>query len=309
MITTITLNAAIDKTYYLPAFEPGGIFRTDNVYACPGGKGLNVARVVRQLGCPVLASGFVGGSNGEFICRELDRQGIPHDFVRTDGESRLCLNIIDSASGISTEILEPGPVVTADQMEAMKRKVRELAAKSQIVAFSGSLPKGAPVHLYAELITLARREGAVVFLDASGDALLEGIRAVPDFIKPNETEVEKIIGRRLERESQLYDSVRQLMSGGIACVAVTLGASGSLVGMRDELYRVHAPKLEAVNTVGCGDAFVAGMAVAMARGEAPGEALRLATAAGSANALTERAGQIRIEDVDRFLGQIRIEKI
>lgn len=309
MITTITLNAAIDKTYYLPSFQPGKVSRVATVHAFPGGKGLNVARVAHLLGEPVLASGFVGGHNGEFIRQELDKQGIRHDFVTVEGESRLCLNIIDETSRTSTELLEPGPVITDDHIEAMKRKVRQLAAASSIVAFSGSIPKGAPAAIYAELAAIAKAEGARVFLDTSGDPLLEGIKAQPYLIKPNEEEVAKLIGRPPERESDLYDSVRRLMEQGIECVVVSLGAAGSLAGIRGELYRVTAPSLDAVNTVGCGDAFVAGMAVAVSRGKNAEEALRLATAAGSANALTEQAGNVRLHDVQRFLHEVAIRKM
>lgn len=300
MITTVTLNAAIDKTYVLPSFELGKVSRATSVHADAGGKGLNVARVAHTLGQPVTATGFVGGNNGQFICNELDKQGIPHQFVTVNEESRLCLNIIDTSSKAATELLEPGPVITPDQLEEMKHKVSELAAISKIVAFSGSIPKGVPTTFYAELITIAKERGAIVFLDTSGEALLEGIKARPHLIKPNEVEVEKLIGKKLEQESDLYDSVHKLMESGIQTVVVSLGASGSLVGSEGQLYRVKAPKLDPVSTVGCGDSFVGGMAVAIMQGKSLADCLKLATAAGSANALTERAGVIRLEDVNRF---------
>jgi tagatose 6-phosphate kinase len=309
LITTVTLNAAIDKTYYLPAFERDKVSRVGKMHAFPGGKGLNVARVVRQLGENVVATGYVGGFNGEFIKKELDKQGIRHDFVTVEGESRLCLNIIDESRRTSTELLEPGPDITADQVEEMKRKVKQLAANSSIVAFSGSIPKGVPATIYADLVAIAKAEGAKVFLDTSGDPLLQALAAKPHFIKPNEQEIEVILGKKPERESDLHETVRRLMAQGIDCVVVSLGAAGSLAGIGGALYRIAAPKLEPVNTVGCGDAFVAGMAVATLRGQSAEECLKLATAAGSANALTEQAGSVRLSDVERFLQQIVAQRL
>lgn len=309
MITTVTLNAAIDKTYFVDGFELGRVSRVGRMISYPGGKGVNVARVAHLLGGPVTATGFVGGSNGGYIEQQLTQQGIHNDFVRVEGESRLCLNIIDSVGGQSTELLEPGPEIQVPQAEAMKRKLRELAEGSSIVTLSGSLPMGLPSSFYADLISIVRSQGALAFLDASGDALLEGIKAKPFMIKPNEQEVEKLIGKKLERESDLYGSIHQLMQDGIKCVVVSLGAEGSVAGYDGALYRVRAPRIDAVNTVGCGDSFVAGMAVSMQRSETFEHALRLATATGTANALMPEAGNVAIEDVTRFMEQVVIETI
>ncbi|MDF2661559.1 MAG: 1-phosphofructokinase [Paenibacillus sp.] len=309
LITTVTLNAAIDKTYYMEKFPLGKVSRVSTMISVPGGKGINVARVAHQLGGEVLASGFVGGSNGAYIVKELDKSGISSDFVEVEGESRLCLNMIDQSESTSTELLEPGPVITGEQIAEMKAKIGLLAAKSAIVAFSGSLPKGAPASLYAELIGIAKAAGAQAFLDTSGDALLEGVRAQPYFIKPNEDEVEKLIGRKLEQESDVYGAIRQLMEQGIGCVVVTLGAGGSVAGYGGRLYRVRAPRIEAVNPVGSGDSFVAGMAVATAAGRTFDQAIRLATACGTANALNVQAGDVRQDDVERLLGQVQVDLI
>ncbi|MEF3302631.1 1-phosphofructokinase [Paenibacillus sp. GYB003] len=309
MITTVTLNAAIDKTYVLDSFPLGKVSRVAEMISVPGGKGINVARVAKQLGGAVKATGFVGGSNGDFIVRELTRAGIENDFVRVEGESRLCLNMIDASAWTSTELLEPGPTLTASHVEAMKEKVKLLAAQSAIVAFSGSLPKGVPATLYAELVEIAKAQGAEAFLDTSGEALVEGVKAKPAFIKPNEDEIDKLLGRKPERESELHDCVRRLTEQGIGCVVVTLGASGSLAGCGGKLYRIRAPRIDAVNPVGSGDSFVAGMAVALAAGEPIERALALATAAGTANALNRQAGHVEPDDVERLLEQVRIETI
>lgn len=309
MITTVTLNAAIDKTYYLPRFQVGEVSRVGRLMAIPGGKGINVAKVLHQLGERTLASGFVGGNNGQYIQAELQSLGLMTDFVNVAGESRICLNIIDESNQASTELLEPGPTIQDADLQDMRLKVKEQASKSKIIAFSGSLPQGVPSDFYAELIELAKDSGARVLLDTSGEALLMGIEAKPFLIKPNESEIEVIIGKKLEHESDLYGSIKQLMEKGISCVIVSLGERGSIAGYDGKLYRVKAPTINAVNTVGCGDAFIAGIASAMHRDVPLDEAFVFATAVGTANALTEQAGFIHTEDVTELLPKVEIELI
>ncbi|MDF2962270.1 MAG: pfkB [Paenibacillus sp.] len=309
MITTVTLNAAIDKTYYVPRFSRESVMRVGRSFAEAGGKGINVARVIRQLGYPVLATGFAGGHNGRFIQQELDRQKIQHDFVEIAGESRICLNIMDESDDSSTEILEPGPAITTDEMELFVEKLRQLAVRSRIVCFSGSLPAGVPVGFYAGLVSTAKREGALVFLDTSGEALLHGAEAAPYMIKPNEQEISRLIGKPLGNQTEMLEQLASLDRMNIPCITVSLGAKGSLTCYDGAFYRVRAPKLQAVNTVGCGDSFIAGMAVCAAQGKSIEEALRYATAVGSANALNEKAGYVNITDVNSLLDQIVLERL
>lgn len=309
LITTVTLNAAIDKTYYLPALEPESVMRVKRLYAEAGGKGVNVARVIRQLGRSVLATGFTGGCNGLFIRRELERQQIPHDFVEVDGESRLCLNIIDESNGASTEILEPGPTLGADAMESFEAKLQGLAAQSSVVCISGSLPAGVPKDFYAKLVDSAKREGAVVLLDTSGEALLRGAEAAPYMIKPNEEEAAQLIGRPLADTPQMIDQLAALERLNIPCLTLSLGKEGSLTCYEGAYYQVRPPRIQAVNTVGCGDAFMAGMAICISEGRSIEEALRYATAVASANALNEQAGYVNPDDVEELLKQVEVVRL
>lgn len=315
MITTVTLNAAIDKTYYVERFEVGKVLRVPKELATPGGKGINVARVLSQLGADVTATGFVAGKNGEFIAEQLDQQGIGHDFVSVSGESRLCLNIIDQTTGTSTELLEPGPVVDSEGLSRIKAKVEQLAAISSTIVFSGSLPAGLPEDTYATLIRIAKQAGAKVLLDASKGPLLKGIEAAPAFIKPNEDEVKALMAEdeayhsgAMPQTEAFFNRMFELNEQGIQFVIVTFGAKGAIAAVDGTLYRIETPELKAVNTVGCGDSFTAGMAFGLERCYSVEETLRLAAAAGSANALTEEAGNVRKEDLDHLLSQIRISK-
>ncbi|MCS7458997.1 1-phosphofructokinase family hexose kinase [Paenibacillus doosanensis] len=314
MITTVTLNAAIDKTYYMARFPLGRVSRVKQMYAEPGGKGINVARVIHQLGLPVTATGFLGGYNGDWIRMALSRQGIAHDFVQVEEESRLCLNMIDEEVGVSTEVLEPGPSIPDRAMEQLSAAVGRLAARSRIVCFSGSLPSGVPSGYYAELIGIVKQAGALAFLDTSGEALRSGVQAVPDFIKPNEDEIVQLLGEEMNGEAAsssrtLQEKLASLQARGMAGVTVSLGAEGSLSSFDGSLYRAAAPRIEAVNTVGCGDAFVAGMAVSTAQELPAEERIAFATAVGTANALNAKAGYVKASDVERLLREVSVERI
>jgi tagatose 6-phosphate kinase len=309
MITTVTLNAAIDKTYAAPGFALNKVSRVQRMDAAAGGKGINVARVVRSLGEPVTATGYIAGYNGRYIAEQVLKEGMGQDFVEAEGESRLCLNIIDAENGTQTELLEAGPVIDEAALQAMRDKIRALASSSRYVVMSGSLPKGCPTGTYAELIAIAKEAGAVVALDTSGDALLEGVKAKPFLIKPNEDEIEKLLGKPAQTEEELIRCIKEVMAQGIGCVIVTLGAKGSLFGHEGRIYRVQAPVIDCVNAVGSGDSFVAGTVVGFARGGSAVDAVRLGTACGTANALNFKAGEVKIADVDRLLGEVIVEEI
>jgi tagatose 6-phosphate kinase len=309
MITTVTLNAAIDKTYVVPKLEVGKVQRIARIISVPGGKGINVARVAQQLGCEVITTGFLGGFNGQFIEEGLTRQGIKHDFVFAEGESRLCLNTIDESTGASTELLEPGVQVDGRALKQLVAKVEQLASKSRVVVLSGSLPQGVPVDYYAALTRAARAQGAAVFLDTSGQALVQGVSAAPDFIKPNEDEVSILADQPLTERHHLIDAMKKLIQQGVERIAVTLGAHGAVASTHGRLLHVTIPTVEAVNPVGCGDAFVAGMAASYIRGECFEDSLRLASATATANALTESAGNVRLDDVQWLLPLITINSI
>lgn len=310
MITTVTLNAAIDKTYYLKELAKGQVSRVTRVFADAGGKGINVARVAHLLGVDVVATGFVGGYNGQFITKELDQTGIRNDFVRVAGESRLCLTVIEEAASQSTELLEPGPIITVEAMQQLVNKVAQYAAQSSVVCLSGSLPTGVPSDFYGQLVSIIKEKGALAFLDASGDALRQGIWASPSFIKPNETEIAGLLGYKVPEDAvALLAPLQELEKRGIDRICVSLGEKGSVALLNGSYYEVKAPSVAVKNTVGCGDAFVAGMAAGISRGFSPDECLAFATASGSANAMMERAGYVDTADVERLAKQVEVRKL
>lgn len=319
-IVTVTLNAAIDKTYYMNGFSTGSVMRVDRVHAIAGGKGLNVARVLNQLGhAEVKASGFIAGYNGQFIAKAAEAEGIHTDFVAINGESRVCLSIVDEVSGSFTEVLEPGPWITQEDENLMKAKITELAKQAGLIIFSGSIPKGCRPELYAELIEICSSHGVDVFLDTSGNALVEGIKGKPGLIKPNEDEIKPWLTHAGNQDSDSKMTVEaSLDSYSIAIrnlakdteiprVIVSLGAMGALAYIEDVVYRVRIPELKAVNPVGSGDSFVAGFAYAHVRDLPAVECLRFAAAAGSANVLNPTAGCVLPEDHQRLMEQIEVD--
>jgi tagatose 6-phosphate kinase len=309
MITTVTLNTAHDVTYYVDKWEKNGVYRVKRKLSEPGGKGNNVAKVVRVLGGQAVATGFLGKGNGSSITAKLTKRGISTHFISVPGESRVCLNIIDEANNGSTEFLEAGVEVSAKKLEEMKTVVRELAERSAIVVMSGSLPGGVPTGIYYDLIRIVKEAGAKAFLDTSGESLTEGLRAVPDFIKPNEQELSKLLGREFADERDLLQAALDIAGTGISAVCISLGDKGAIAVIDGEAYRVYPPQLQAANTVGCGDAFVAGMAFATESGDSAPERLRKAAAAAAANALTDTAGTIEFERYSELLQQVRVEKL
>ncbi|HEY4391398.1 MAG TPA: 1-phosphofructokinase [Paenibacillus sp.] len=306
MITTVTLNAAIDKTYYVHSFIPGEVHRVARQVAEPGGKGNNVAKVIRLLGGEVTASGFIAGNNGTFIEAGLQARGIDTAFIAAKGESRVCLNIMDESSGLSTELLEQGPAVGRSQIAQLKQNLLGLSRDSSIVVLSGSLPPGAPAELYAELISIVKTAGARAYLDTSGIAFSAGIEAKPHFVKPNEHELAVWLGKVSLTENESIEAAHKLSDEGISQVCVTLGERGTIAVIDGQGFRVNPPTIQAVNTVGCGDSFVAGMAYSESRGDSPAERLRIATAAAAANAMSERAGHIEDDVFQHFLHQVKV---
>ncbi|MCR8642460.1 1-phosphofructokinase family hexose kinase [Paenibacillus sp. N1-5-1-14] len=309
MITTLTLNAAVDKTYVVPGFYKSGLFRVNEMVADPGGKGINVARVVTLLGGKAIATGFIAGSQGAFIQKGLTRQGVSHDFIEAhEGESRLCTTILDPESDEhQTELLEMGPTITEDDIIKLKHKVAELAKQSSIVAMSGSLPVGCPPTIYADLIQIVKEHGAKAILDASGDALAAGVEAKPYLIKPNEHEIARLTGKKHASDDELAHAIQTLMDQGIPCVIVSLGKRGALAGWEGVIYRAQAPVIDAVNPVGSGDSMVAGMITAIECGATAEEALRLGVASGAANALNLRAGFVDSQVVEQLKDEVLIE--
>lgn len=308
MILVINLNASVDKRYKMKDLIKGEVMRAAEVDNTPGGKGIHVANVATILGEDCIATGYLGGKSGEFISEKLQDYGIKQDFVQVAGETRSCLAII-TESGAQTEILEPGPTVTQEEQEAFLAKYQELLSKATVVAASGSMPKGLPGDFYGQLISLARKAGKPFLLDTSGEALIQGIKAQPYFVKPNNDEIKVLVGAELRSDEDIVHVLQKFMEDGIKLPVISLGAQGSMAGYNQHVYKITVPKIQCKNPVGSGDSFVAGIAVGIERGMAIEDVLSLGAACGTANAMEDESGFVRKEVVEELFTQIKIQQI
>ncbi len=309
MILAITMNPAIDKIYFVNHFTLGEIHRPDHVIASPGGKGLNVARVASLMGERVIASGLIGGGNGAFIREKIKELGLIDGFSEIQGDTRICINMTDPLTGTCTEVLEPGPVVTVLEMEQFLRSFALLVTQADVITLSGSLPLGVAMDCYNKLIEIAKNAGKKVFLDTSGAAFVKGIESKPSLIKPNEEEVKGICAGPLITLNHLIDAILSLKQKGIEWPVITRGKDGAIAGLSDGVFQVSIPSVKAINTVGSGDAFLAGCATAYARGYTETDMIRMGAACGTVNTLYRQTGFVEKQLVEQYFKTITIEKV
>lgn len=304
MILTITLNPSIDIRYNLSHFETGKVHRAINCEKTAGGKGLNVARVIKKLNCEVLATGLLGGKLGEDLAEKLNLQGIKNDFEKIQGETRNCINILHD--GMSSEILENGPVISEREWQNFKEKFILLTEKYKYISASGSLPAGLSQESYCELIDIANKNNCKFFLDTSGASLEKSIKAKPYFIKPNSEELEKLTGKKINSIEDVILEAKKINSEGVEMVAVTLGAEGAVLVTSDNIFIAEIPKIKVLNTVGCGDSFVAGFISGMSKNLSVAETFKLAVACSMSNALLPETGNIDNKIVEQLQKEIKI---
>ena len=310
MILTVTLNAAIDKRYVVEGFRTGEVNRVKECTYVPGGKGLNVSKPASIYGAEVVATGFAGGGHaGAYIEDALKPFGIRSAFYHVDAESRSCINIWDEVNQVQTEFLEPGFTLTEEDFAGFEAKFRQLVQEAKVVAMSGSVPKGLDGTAYQRLVKIVKDAGIPVILDTSGKLLEMGIEAIPTIIKPNIDEIRMLTGKRCDDISEIIEAARAIHERGVKIVAVSLGADGSLAVGDDGIFRARVPKIDAVNTVGCGDSMIAGFALGLSKGLPLEETLRLASAISAAAAMREETGFFVMEDMEKLLPQIEITRL
>jgi len=309
MIVTVTLNAAFDRTLTVPNFQSGVRNRAIDALSLAGGKGVNVARTLKRLGEPVIATGLAGGRTGTSIIEGLTSEGILNDFVRIRGESRTSTAVIDP-NGAQTEIIEHGPSVAEDELEMLMEKIAYLARGADIFVLAGSLPPGVPDDFYARVIREIR--GLVVTaLDAQGPPLRLGLAADPDLVSPNAREAEEIVGHELNDDADLVDAATTMSDLG-ARSAIVHRTDGCVARLRDPesktttTFRAYLGEREAPSTVGSGDALIAGYLAGLHRGDGPEARIALGVACGAANTLVPGAGVLERADVEAMARQVQI---
>lgn len=299
MIATVTLNPAVDKTIRASRVVMGAVNRMDEVTNMTGGKGINVARVLKQYKYSAKALGFLGGYNGQLILDGVRGMGVNPEFTLVSGETRTSINLITD-DGYITELLEPGPEITREEMELFVTSYRQSIRGCDIVVISGSAPKGISPQLYVDMIEIAKKLDKKVLVDTSGENLKAAVKAKPFFIKPNLRELESLVGKAVFGIEEIKEAAKSLVNEGIPHVMVSMGAKGILYvyaedGKIKDLY-LHAPKISVINSVGCGDSAVAAFAMSTMQSLTPEETIKKCVSISAASAMSLENGLI---DMDR----------
>jgi 1-phosphofructokinase family hexose kinase len=313
MIVTVTLNAAIDRTLFVPNFQLGQRHRASVGSTSAGGKGINVARAARLLGVPVVCTGLAGGRNGTLLVEELTNEGILNDFVRIRGESRTSTAVLDPTSNVYTEINEWGPEVADDELEVLREKLAYLAQGADYVVFAGSLPRDVDPGIYAELIRDGNRRGLMTVLDSEGEALRLGIEAEPYLVAPNLREAEALVGHEFVDEADLSTGLDEVAELGARNVIITLD-TGCYSLFREERteevrLRARAPRLEPASTVGAGDTLLAGFIAARMGDRSYEDAVRSAVAASAASVLEAGPGRFDAREAARLTTHVTLDRL
>lgn len=315
MIITVTLNAAIDKSLSVPNFRLGRRHRTVEQRTMAGGKGVNIARALKTLGQPVIATGLAGGATGTHIVEQLTEEAILNDFVRIRDESRTNTAVLDPTNGEQTEINERGPAVSEQEVELFRDKLLYLARGAAIVVLAGSLPRGVEPDLYAMLIRELQRLDVTTVIDTDGDPLRHAVRAEPGVVSPNVLEAEELVGHEFsmqDGEEERLLAVRQITDLGPREAIMTMPdgcVANVLSDGKPALWRARIEPREPIARRGSGDAFLAGYVAARYEGRSAEHCLRFGVACGAES--TGRLGAALIEprEARRLMGDVELEAV
>lgn len=307
MIYTVTLNPALDKTVEIANFSVNRVNRIGALRTDPGGKGINVSKVIYSLGGESTALGILAGNTGKMISQALINMGLRCDFSFVPGETRTNLKIVDSLLQTNTDINEPGPEVPIRVLEDMLSDLAGRLLPGDIVVLSGSVPANAPKNLYRIWIESCRERGVRVFLDADGDLLEQGLQGKPYLVKPNREELSHLVGKQLDSLDVLVAAGQQLQAGGISWVVISLGEDGAVFLHEEKEYYAKGISVPVGSTVGAGDAMVAALALGCEQGLEDIQVIRLAMATSAANVMCSGSQPASKAEVERLLEQVIVE--
>jgi tagatose 6-phosphate kinase len=303
MIICLGLTPTVQRTMTFRNLRVDGVNRAASVLEYASGKSTNVARVLHALGKPVMALGCLGGERGSRFREDLNRAGIPNDFLSVDAETRLCTTVIDQSTGTATELVEESRALRGRDYDAILEKLAMRLMRAKGLVMSGSLPPDAPEDFYASCLQMAGRNLPTV-LDASGSSLLKALKWHPLVVKPNVSEIERTLDADVDDEPSLRGAMRELVAMGAGWVVVTRGAQSVLITNGKAFWEIVPPKVAVVSPIGSGDATAAGIMAGLADGMDVPTACKIGVACGAANAMTPLAGYVDREDVDRLFQQM-----
>ncbi len=309
MLYTVTMNPALDKTATIEEFKLGEVNRITSLRQDPGGKGINVSKVAKKLGTTSAALTILAGSTGKKIASMVEDAGINLEAFEVAGETRTNLKVADPKLGTNTDINEPGPTISESDIQAFTESLEKRVQPGDIVVISGSIPRGVTPHIYAELTRVLKKSGAKVFVDADGEPLKYALDAQPNLIKPNDIELSRLLGKKLNDEKDIAQAAQELVAQGIETVVVSMGGEGAIFAQAGVTLFARAPKVKVGSTVGAGDSVVAAMAHAMLAGLNFEDTARLAVATGSANVMCSGTQPAELEVIEELKPQVTIQAI
>lgn len=309
LIVSFTPNPAVDKTLLVESLRYGEVNRVRDSHLDPGGKGINVSRMVHRLGRPTMAVSILGGHMGKLLRRGLRAEGVPCRMVWVLDDTRLNVILVDESTGRATKVWDRGPPVPENTAERVLAVLDRVLVDAKVLVAGGTMPPGLSEGFYRQVIDMARERGTKTILDADIDAFRDGLTGRPDLIKPNVEEAERLLGRKLPDRDAVIAGARDLLVCGTDAVVISMGAEGSILATHDDLVLCRPPRVDVRSTVGSGDSLVAGLAIALAEGRPLREGLQLGTAAGAATAATVGTALGDRHEIHRLLPEVVIEDL
>ena len=308
MITTVTLNPALDKLLSVDEIKIGETNRTRCLSTSAAGKGIDVAKVLRDLDCEVSVTGFLGGDVAPAFVNCFTQDKIQNFFLPIKDSTRTNIHLFDK-NGKRTELLEKGPSVNAEECDALLAQVKTLAEQSSVVTINGSVPGGVNDDYFRKLVQTAKKSGAIVITDTSGTFLKVSLEEKPHLIKPNRSEMLELMGKTEAEDAEIIAFARQIVKDGVPYILVSLGGDGAMLICESGVWRGKAPEVEVKSTLGCGDTMVASLSLSLGKKSPPAEMLKNAIALSSANAMTFETAHIIMNDYQHLLTVCTVEKL
>ncbi len=309
MIFTVTLNPAVDRELTVDEIAYDTVLRATKWQVDCGGKGFNVARMLKSLGVDSVALGFAAGKTGELLDEKLQALGIETDFIWIEGETRTNVSIVTAANDRYMKVNEPGPTISRDDLDKLVQKVVERSKPGDWWVLAGSLPPGVPATIYADLTEVIQSSGGKVFLDTSGDALQQSCSAKPQLVKPNAEEAHELTGLPVGNPAEIAAAARAILKQGPENVIVSLGKDGALLADGETTWLAASPKIAERNPIGAGDSMVAGLVWGLNEGLSLGEALRRGIACGAATASQSGTTVGTLAQVKELLAQVELSQV
>ena len=309
MIFTVTLNPAVDRELTVAGIAFDTVLRATDWRVDCGGKGFNVARMLKSVGISSVALGFAAGRSGEMLSDKLQTLGIETDFIWVEGETRTNVSIVSSENGQYVKVNEPGPTITATDLAELAKKIGDRARAGDWWVLAGSLPPGVPQTYYTELINIIQAAGAKVFLDTSGDALRQNCAAKPLLVKPNDEEAHELTDLPVTTKEEIAAVGKAVTAMGPASAIISLGKNGAMLVDDGKAWLAASPKIEAANPIGAGDSMVAGVVWGLSQGDSMQEALCKGIACGAATASQKGTTVGSLEQVQQLLTEVQMGEV